>query len=203
MKRIVTITGPTCSGKSTLEQELADRGFGRVISHTSRAPRAGEVDSFGPKYYFTSRSVFSTDGDNFLESIEYDGNLYGVHQSEVTRLAELGYDELVIVAEPTGVRQVRNWCETRGIACLSIWLVVPSLVLYERFLARFSDEVGAARFLSGQRRADLTVTLCCGYASRLDVLLKEQACPTDVPWVRISGIAPLGLAATLIKSLKP
>lgn len=189
MKRIVTITGPTCSGKSTLEHALADLGFGQVVSHTSREPRAGEID--GRSYYFTHRSLFSADADHFIESVEYDGNLYGVHASEVSRLASMGYDELVIVAEPVGIRQIRKWCAARDIRCESIWLNAPEATLYERFLERFYAD--AKTSVSGAARK---------YAARLHVLLGEQIAPTDVPWICMNGANAPEFSAERIASFQ-
>ena len=37
---IVTLTGPSCAGKSTLEKMLVKLGFSNAISTTTRQPRA-------------------------------------------------------------------------------------------------------------------------------------------------------------------
>lgn len=131
--KIITITGPTCSGKSTLEKELASRGYGKIISHTTREPRVGEVD--GEAYHFVDKEFFEQD-TCFIEKITFDGNTYGVHASEITRLQAEGFTHIVIVAEPVGVRQIRNWCKTNGIVVQSLFLQQRPEVLYSPFPAK-------------------------------------------------------------------
>lgn len=56
MKRtLVTLTGPSCTGKSTVARKLVELGFVELISTTTRTPRQGEVE--GVHYYFRSKEV--------------------------------------------------------------------------------------------------------------------------------------------------
>ncbi len=73
-KRIFVITGPTGSGKTTVSHYLKDHyGVPQVITHTTRAPRDGEVD--GRDYYFETPTSFAT--KHYLEHVTYSGNQYG------------------------------------------------------------------------------------------------------------------------------
>lgn len=72
--RVFVITGAAGSGKTTIRNYLHDRyGMPRVITHTTRPPRANEKD--GVDYYFeTNQSFFH---NHYLESVRYAGNYYG------------------------------------------------------------------------------------------------------------------------------
>ena len=131
---IIILTGPTCSGKTTIENLLAERGFGKVVSHTTRAPRVGEVD--GKSYYFVDEDFFTTHRDDFIESVCFDGHSYGVHASEITRLRSAGFRHIVIVAEPNGVRQISQWCDKSNLGCDILILTASKQELFTRFLLR-------------------------------------------------------------------
>src|SRR4051812_40339840 len=84
--RLVVVSGPSGSGKSTLVRRVLERVGGRTevsVSATTRAPRAGEVD--GRDYYFLSRESFveARARNEFLESAEVHGNLYGTPAAPV------------------------------------------------------------------------------------------------------------------------
>lgn len=78
--RPLVLCGPSGSGKSTLIKKLFEEfpdTFGFSVSHTSRAPRAGEED--GKHYYFTNKDKMQEqiEQGEFLETATYSGNLYG------------------------------------------------------------------------------------------------------------------------------
>ena len=56
--------------------------FGFSVSHTTRAPRPGEVD--GKDYHYVSREVMQDgiDNDEFIESAIYAGNMYGTRYND-------------------------------------------------------------------------------------------------------------------------
>jgi guanylate kinase len=74
------VAAPSGTGKTTVCRALVDADSELVhsISHTTRAPRVGEVD--GVHYHFVSEKVFrGLEKQNvFLEWAEYGGHLYGV-----------------------------------------------------------------------------------------------------------------------------
>lgn len=74
---IVTITGLSGVGKTTLANCLEERGLQRIVTYTSRAPRAGEVH--GIHYMFCKRSQLEElyNGGELWEVSEFCGNLYG------------------------------------------------------------------------------------------------------------------------------
>lgn len=174
MKQVVVLTGPTCSGKSTLENHLAARGYGKVISHTTREPRPGEANAVD--YYFVDAERFNAQSENFVEKVSFDGNQYGVHCKEIERLEGLGFKKIVIVAEPLGAKQIRDWCAAREIPCNNFFLCMAAELIYARFLDRFL--------------LDTSLNRVSKYAKRMVTMQGEQM------WAS-SGDAYIRLNATL------
>lgn len=137
MLKIVTVTGPSCAGKTTLVRALLKTGhFCEVVSFTSRAPRAGEVE--GIDYYFKSeedcREIIHT--GKAAEFISFKGNFYGIERIEIEEKFSLGKIPLVIV-EPRGLEQIQKIYSKE---VYSVYVDAPLKLLFERFLGRFQVE---------------------------------------------------------------
>jgi guanylate kinase len=160
---IVTLTGPSCAGKSTLETKLKEAGFEAVISTTTRPARAGEVD--GKSYYFIDKSQFKrlADTDYFVETVNFNGNFYGVSAEEIKRVADKG-KPIVVIVEPKGLAQVRAYCQSHGWDICSVFIDNPGDVIGKRFLDRFISDGMSLGF---EKAADT-------YAKRLGVMLKDE-----------------------------
>lgn len=136
---IVTITGPSCAGKTTLESKLVEHGLSRAISTTTRPMREGEVD--GKDYYFVSREAFETGlrEGAYVEHVEFGGNYYGLSVCEVERLRDAG-KPIVVVCEPVGQKQIAAWCKANEVPLYAVFVDNPMPVLARRFIARLSEE---------------------------------------------------------------
>lgn len=93
--RIVVLSGPSGTGKSTIVNRLAaqnDIKLIKAISATTRAPRNQERD--GEDYYFLAKEDFlrRRDAQEFVECFEVhgSGNWYGTLKSEVQRAHDVG-----------------------------------------------------------------------------------------------------------------
>jgi guanylate kinase len=93
--RIVVLSGPSGTGKSTIVNRLAaqrDVRLIKAISATTRAPRNQE--KHGEDYYFLSKQEFQRrrDAGEFVECFEVhvSGNWYGTLKSEVQRAHDAG-----------------------------------------------------------------------------------------------------------------
>lgn len=78
--RPLVLCGPSGSGKSTLLERLFaefPHKFGFSVSHTTRSPRAGEID--GKHYHFTTKEAMTEAiaRGEFIESAEFSQNIYG------------------------------------------------------------------------------------------------------------------------------
>jgi guanylate kinase len=126
------VAAPSGTGKTTVCQEVLKRDpmLRFSVSHTTRAPREGELD--GCDYHFVSAAEFrklNADGA-FLEHAEYAGNLYGTSWAALEGPLAEGHDLLVEI-EVQGARQVRE----RRDDVRFIFLLPPSLAELERRLA--------------------------------------------------------------------
>lgn len=88
---LIILTGKTASGKDAVIAKLlrALPNFKKVITTTSRDPRSGETDRID--YYFISKQDFKQKIENgeFLEYVEYGGNLYGTEKREIENKTDL------------------------------------------------------------------------------------------------------------------
>ncbi|TAM76791.1 guanylate kinase [bacterium] len=96
---LFVVSGPSGAGKDTLVDGLlrGSSGLKYSISATTRAPRDGERE--GEDYFFLSRGVFEKGMRNgeFLETREYNGNLYGTPRGFIRDTLAHGYD---VIAKP-------------------------------------------------------------------------------------------------------
>jgi guanylate kinase len=168
---IVTLTGPSCGGKSTLEARLKAVGFENVISTTTRAPRAGEVN--GQSYYFMDKPEFKRLHATgiFVEMVEFNGQLYGVSAKEIERVASKN-KPIVVIVEPEGLKQIRAYCQKRGWNYFTIFIDNPGQVIGERFLNRYMDDLkkGVEAGVDDEAIRKIQAT----YAGRLGVMLKHE-----------------------------
>ncbi|KAL5120175.1 guanylate kinase [Pleosporales sp. CAS-2024a] len=109
-KRAIVISGPSGAGKSTVLKRLFDEypdTFGFSISHTTRAPRAGE--QHGREYYFVTKDEFDdlVAQQGFIEHAQFGDNCYGTSIQAVNDIAEKGRI-CILDIEMEGVKQVAN-----------------------------------------------------------------------------------------------
>lgn len=83
-KKIIVLVGPSGSGKTTLGEGLTDLGYKKLVTTTTRKPRAGELD--GVDYYFRDRADLKA--DDFVEQTEYNQNIYGLTKAEINQSLE-------------------------------------------------------------------------------------------------------------------
>ena len=133
---LVTITAPTCSGKNYLRDRLEKQfGFSRIISTTTRAKRANEVE--GSDYYFidTETSIdFETDGA-FAELVELRGVRYGVTHAEMNKKMTAS-ETPVVILEPAGLAMYKKLCTKHGWDIFSIYVHISEELALERLVER-------------------------------------------------------------------
>ena len=142
---IFVISAASGTGKTTLVSRLVQQHPNvRVsVSHTTRPPRAGEVN--GQHYHFVSEEEFvRLAGEGaFLEHAQVFGNYYGTSYESVQSMCEQGYDVLLEI-DVQGAQQVRKALPE----ALSIFILPPSLAVLEQRLRQRqtdSEEVIARR----------------------------------------------------------
>lgn len=137
LKAILTLTGPTCSGKSTVERVLREKhGFQAGVSMTTRARREGEVH--GKHYYFVTPEQMrnAIKSGELIDHVEFSGAQYGMQRSEADKAFAV-HKPFIVVCEPIGQKQIRAYCEANNIHCYGVFLDVPWICRFDRFLERF------------------------------------------------------------------
>ncbi|HSM14999.1 MAG TPA: guanylate kinase [Thermoanaerobaculia bacterium] len=144
------ISAPSGAGKTTLIRRMTSlvEGSGELVfsvSHTTRRPRAGEVD--GREYHFVERAEFErlAAAGEMLEWAEVHGRLYGTSKGAVLPHLEAGRDVIVDVDVQGAAQLIERFPEAQ-----SVFVVPPS---YEKLAQRLrgrglDDEEEIARRLS-------------------------------------------------------
>lgn len=168
---ILTLTGPSCAGKSTMEKMLREQyGFVPLISTTTRAPRAGEVD--GESYYFIDRAIFQdmAERGQFVENVEFNGNFYGVSAQEIERVAALN-KPIVLIVEPQGLDQIHDYAMNTDWNVYSVFVKNPADVIARRFMERYTADFALAL---GKDGGEASRKVLDTYSKRLGVILDEE-----------------------------
>jgi len=146
---LFVVAAPSAAGKTTLIERLyaaADEPLPEFsVSHTTRSPRAGEVD--GVSYHFVDDVAFTrmVEAGEFLEWAEVHARRYGTARSEVEGRLARGADVLLDI-DVQGVASVKAAYPR---ACAILVLPPSYAELERRISARGQDEAESiARRLS-------------------------------------------------------
>lgn len=147
------IAAASGTGKTSLVKALvsSDERLGVSVSHTTRAPRPGEVD--GLNYHFTSREQFQQgiSQQQFLEHAEVFGNLYGTSKGWVESQLAADHD-VILEIDWQGAQQVRQLMPQ----AVSIFILPPSLAaLAERLNSRGTDSAEVIAHRLSESIADI------------------------------------------------
>lgn len=96
--------------------------FTKTVSHTTRQPRADEIE--GQNYFYVSEAEFKSllDDGAFLEHTYFSGHYYGTSKATVTRQLDKG---LIVILEIDieGVKQMRK---EEGFGARYVFIKPPS-----------------------------------------------------------------------------
>ncbi len=129
---LLIISSPSGAGKTTLTQRLmrdmAELTFS--VSHTTRRPRANEVD--GQDYHFVDVDTFRSlvAKGHFAEWAEVHGNLYGTSVSELDRARAEGKKAILFDVDYQGARQIK----AKFPDAAAVFILPPSMDELERRL---------------------------------------------------------------------
>ena len=147
MGKLFVISAPSGAGKTSLVQALVAARPNLVVSvsHTTRKPRANEVE--GREYYFVTPARFHelAHQNAFLEHAQVFDNFYATGAQQVRHKLASGHDVLLEI-DWQGARQVRRAMP----ASTSIFILPPSRMALEQRLRerRTDDATSIARRLA-------------------------------------------------------
>ncbi len=135
---LYVISAASGAGKTTLVSAMLHQlsNIEVSVSHTTRAPRAGEVN--GVNYYFIDKSKFEemVEAGEFLESASVFGNMYGTSKQHIEQQLLHGKD-VILEIDWQGARQIRQLMAE----CKSVYIAPPSITtLRERLSNRGQDD---------------------------------------------------------------
>jgi len=134
---LYVFSAPSGAGKTTLVKALLEQtqDIGVSVSHTTREPRAGEID--GKDYNFVSQETFKAliNQDAFLEHAQVFDNFYGTSQIWVEQELAAGRD-VILEIDWQGADQIRQQMPDM----VSIFILPPSREeLLKRLTGRGTD----------------------------------------------------------------
>jgi guanylate kinase len=136
----IILSAPSGGGKTSIAQALLARrpDIGYSVSCTTRKPRPGEIP--GTDYYFVSRAEFlaKRQRDEFAESAEVHGNLYGTLRSEVLRVLESGRHVLMDIDVQGAAQFTKVFPQS-----VTVFVVPPSADVLLQRLRKRQTESGA------------------------------------------------------------
>lgn len=143
----LVVCGPSGVGKGTIiakyMEELPDK-FGFTVSHTTRSPRAGEVD--GIHYHFTTVQTIKAaiQRNEFLEFAEVHGNWYGTSLKSLNYVQDVEQKLPLLDIDVQGVKNIKEWQRNQNLKENSLQqeinLSVPKLDAKFIFIAPPSAE---------------------------------------------------------------
>jgi guanylate kinase len=136
---LLILSSPSGAGKTTLKSRILTESHPELrfsVSHTTRMPRASEVD--GREYHFIDNARFArmSEQGEFAEWAEVHGNLYGTSLREI-EIARTSHRGVVFDIDHQGARQIKATMPE----AVSVFILPPSMAELERRLrARASDD---------------------------------------------------------------
>lgn len=143
-KYILTITGPSCGGKTTLLRDLVASGaFTPLVSYTTRPPRESEVDG-SQEYRFVSEAEFSArlETKDYAQTVNFNGVSYGTRWSDLDTAFNQGKCPVRIV-EPSGVNQFRRIGAHIAAEVIAVFVDQDIEVLMARWAERIHGLAGS------------------------------------------------------------
>lgn len=149
----IFLSGPSGTGKSTVIREILSRHRDIVlsVSHTTRAPRPGEMD--GRDYHFVDKATFEDmiARDAFLEWARVHDNYYGTGLQAIEDEEAKGNSVLFDI-DVQGVQQAK---EKQSPGCY-LFIVPPDLATIEtRLRGRGTEDEATIQTRLNNARAEL------------------------------------------------
>ena len=133
------LSSPSGVGKTTLTKKISKNNTDFVISisHTTRKPRANEID--GEDYFFINEKEFNKllAEDSFFEHAKIFDNFYGTSKQQVLNIIEQGKDVLFDI-DWQGTQQLKK---IQGISLVTFFIIPPNVkTLKDRLVNRHQGE---------------------------------------------------------------
>lgn len=178
-KFLVTLTGPSCSGKTTLENHLIKNNIAkRLCGYTTREPRKGEIDGVDVNFVDFEEGKRLHSSPDTVQKLHFKGHYYGKTVQEIEALFSSA-SVAVCVIEPTGLKQLKDYADKReDLTMLSYFVTTSTSQLIERMLTRVREQEDCDVEYYAKRMRDLIIKEIywgSAYNAFRDTLLSESA----------------------------
>jgi guanylate kinase len=137
---IITIAGPSTSGKSTLANLFKPEGYQEIVSTTTRPQRTGEID--GVHYHFVNQETFDQllSDNELVEHAPVGKYFYGVSKKAIQNVLNSG-NSAVLVLEPKGANEVAKFCVEKNLENHKVFINNPMEILIRRLHERYENDL--------------------------------------------------------------
>lgn len=138
---MIVLIGKTCSGKTTIANELMKSGFHKIITTTSRGIRNGEIQDIDYHFVKTEEFLKKIRNHEFAEWKRYDSAegpwYYGTSYSDI----EKADDKSILIITPDGLKDLLKM----EYKIVPIYIYANNNTIRERLLKRGDERNEAER----------------------------------------------------------
>ena len=140
---LITLTSPSCGGKTWLMEHLiSEWNFQRIVSTTDRAPRAGEIDKVHYFFITTEESKKLEQQKLLAELVTYNGVRYGVtHEEMLKKVAKPNSAPPIVILEPSGIKEYQKYCKKHNWQMFKIFIDTPEDIRILRLADRTTKDI--------------------------------------------------------------
>lgn len=155
-KFLLFISGPSGVGKDAAMAEISDK-FNKVVTHTTRPKRQGEIDGLSYFYTTVEKFVEGIKNNEFVEYVKsFSGNYYGTKKETIKKALNDEKPALLII-DVDGAKNIKkNLQNDPNIKTVSIFFRPPSLdTLKQRLLKRGTETAKAIEERLGRAKYEM------------------------------------------------
>jgi len=165
--RVFVVTGPTGSGKTTVCRYLLEQfNMPQVITHTTRAPRAGEVNNVD--YYFETPTSFAT--KHYLEHVTYSGNQYGSSREGL----QAAWEKAPLISIVLDTAGAVTYAQELGVQAVVIYLEVTQQDALIARLTKRGDEASRIQKRVASKEYERDQQLPAGLVGHAHVIVNDD-----------------------------
>ena len=140
---MIVLIGKTCSGKTTIANELMKSGFHKIITTTSRGIRENETQDIDYHFVSTDGFINKINNNEFVEWKSYITKegiwYYGTTYEELDRAD----DKSILIITPDGLKELLD----KGYNITSIYIYANNNTIKKRLIDRGDNRDEAERRL--------------------------------------------------------
>ncbi len=166
---MVSLSGVSCSGKSSVLKEMIKLGYEPIISYTTRPIRKGEID--GVDYNFCDNKLFNElKAENFFAettSYQIDANNiwhYGTAKKDLA-------SNKIAILNPEGLKNLK---QNKQLNIVSFLLLTNDVNVWNRLRMRGDDSIEANRRIEADKKDFTNINSYIDFSIRTDNLSSDK-----------------------------